>query len=319
VKVILSLITLLTASPTFAADKTIVRGTDHFELVYEMTLPKLTKAGTLWIPLARTDAFQKIQVRAITSPVPWHKTRDAAHQNEILVFKPTPADSGKRIRIRYQVTRKEKQAHAEAGNAARHLKAEKLVPLNPRFTAIAKRITAKTEGDRARGKVLYDHVLAHMRYDKTGKGWGRGDALHACDARTGNCTDYHAYFIALCRAAKIPARFAIGFTIPADRNAGAISGYHCWAEFFANDTNDTKGKWVPVDISEADKHPELAAYYFGHHPANRLELSRGRDIAVTPAPKSGPFNYFFGPHLEVKGKQVPVKATFEFKRLPTKK
>ena len=47
-------------------------------------------------------------------------------------------------------------------------------------------------------------------------------------------------------------------------------------------------------------------------------VGRGRDIAVTPAPESGPFNYFFGPHLEVEGKQVPVKATFEFKRLPLK-
>ena len=143
-KRILTLIALLTASPTFAVDKTIVRGTDHFELVYEMTVPKLTAKGTLWIPRARNDAFQKIQVRAITSPVPWHKTRDASGENEILVLQPTPADSGKRICIRYQVTRKEKQAHAEADNAALHLKAEKLVPLNPRFTAIAKRITAKT-------------------------------------------------------------------------------------------------------------------------------------------------------------------------------
>jgi transglutaminase-like putative cysteine protease len=311
-KKFLTLITLLTIPPIFAADKTIVRDTDHFELVYEMTVPKLTAKGTLWIPLARDDAFQKIQVRDITSPVPWRKSRDVSGENEILVLRPTPADSGKRITIRYQVTRKEKAAHAEAGNAALHLKAEKLVPLNPRFTAIANRITANVRDDHARGKALYDHVLAHMRYDKTGKGWGRGDALYACDARTGNCTDYHAYFIALCRAANIPARFAIGFTIPADRKAGAIGGYHCWAEFFAND------KWVPVDVSEADKHPELVGYYFGHHPANRLELSRGRDITVTPAPKSGPFNYFFGPHLEVNGKEVPVKANFEFKRLPLK-
>ncbi len=308
-KKFLTLIAMLIASPIFAADKTIVRGTDQFELVYEMTLPKLTANGTLWIPLARSDAFQKIQTRDITSPVPWRKTRDASGENEFLVLHPTPADTSKRICIRYQVTRNEKTAHAEAGNAALHLKAEKLVPLSPRFTAIAKRITANAPDDRARGKALYDHVLAHMRYDKTGKGWGRGDALYACDARTGNCTDYHAYFIALCRAANIPARFAIGFTIPADRDAGEIGGYHCWAEFFADK------KWMPVDISEADKHPKLAAYYFGHHPANRLELSRGRDITVTPAPKSGPFNYFFGPHLEVNGKEIPVKANFKFKRL----
>ena len=68
------------------------------------------------------------------------------------------------------------------------------------------------------------------------------------------------------------------------------------------------GKWVPVDISEADKHPELADYYFGHHPANRLEPSRGRDITVKLAPKAGPFNYFFA-RTEVNGKEVPVKAT----------
>jgi len=309
-KTLLSLIALFLTDSTFATDKTIVGGTDHFELVYETTLPKITAKGTLWIPLAGADAFQKIQKRAIISPVPWHKTRDASGENEILVLHPAPADSGKRITIHYQVTRKENEAHAEAGNAALHLKAEKLVPLNPRFTAIAKRITAKAADDHARGKALCDHVLAHMRYDKTGKGWGRGDALYACDAHTGNCTDFHAYFIALCRAANIPARFAIGFTIPANRDAGAIGGYHCWAEFF------TDGKWIPVDISEADKHPELAEYYFGHHPANRLELSRGRDIIVTPAPKSGPFNYFFGPHLEVNGNEVPVKATFKFERLP---
>jgi len=156
-------------------------------------------------------------------------------------------------------------------------------------------------------------VLEHMRYDKSGKGWGRGDALYACDSRTGNCTDFHAYFIGLCRAINIPARFAIGFTIPANVASGNIGGYHCWAEFHA------EGKWVPVDISEADKHSELAEYYFGHHPANRLELSRGRDILPNPAPKSGPFNYFFGPHLEVDGKEVPLKATYEFKRLPIKK
>ena len=73
-----------------------------------------------------------------------------------------------------------------------------------------------------------------------------------------------------------------------------------------------------MDISEANKHPELKGYYFGHHPANRFEISRGRDILPEPAPKVGAFNYLFGPHLEVRGKVVPVKAEFEFRRLPRK-
>jgi len=52
-----------------------------------------------------------------------------------------------------------------------------------------------------------------MRYDKSGIGWGRGDAVYACDAKTGNCSDFHSYFIALARSIGIPARFAIGATI----------------------------------------------------------------------------------------------------------
>jgi hypothetical protein len=48
---------------------------------------------------------------------------------------------------------------------------------------------------------------------------------------------------------------------------------------------------VPVDISEAWKNPRLAGYYFGHNPANRFELTKGRDLIVDPAPASGPINF----------------------------
>ena len=311
-KKIIILAALVFAVNLIAAQKKIIRNTDRFELIYSMTIPEIKGPARLWVPLASTDSHQHFEVLSVESPVPWHKTRDKFHQNEILVLNPTTDDSNKKITIHYQVIRREKIAHSESGNPKRHLKAEKLVPNNERFKQIGLQVTAKGGNDLVKGKAIYKHVLEHMRYDISGKGWGRGDALYACDARTGNCTDFHAYFIGLCRSVNIPARFAIGFTIPADVNSGAIGGYHCWAEFFANN------KWVPVDISEADKHPELTEYYFGHHPANRLELSRGRDILPQPAPEAGSFNYFFGPHLEVSGKELPIKATFEFKRLPLK-
>jgi transglutaminase-like putative cysteine protease len=160
-----------------------------------------------------------------------------------------------------------------------------------------------------RGRALYLHTLERMKYDKAGDGWGRGDAMRACDARTGNCTDFHAYFIALCRAGGIPARFAIGFTIPADSDSGVIGGYHCWAEFHAD------GRWVPVDISEADKYPELADYYFGHHPANRFEVSVGRDLVVDPMAASSPLNFLVYPHLESQGEPRSTRNEFQFRRL----
>jgi len=43
---------------------------------------------------------------------------------------------------------------------------------------------ADNKDDLDRAKALYDHVIGRMRYDKSGTGWGRGDALYACNART---------------------------------------------------------------------------------------------------------------------------------------
>jgi transglutaminase-like putative cysteine protease len=183
--------------------------------------------------------------------------------------------------------------------------------MNETFKTLAETATAGKQGDMERARALYDSVIARMRYDKSGTGWGKGDAVYACDAKTGNCTDFHSYFIALARSIGIPARFAIGATIPADKNEGAIEGYHCWAEFFAD------GRWVPVDISEAWKNPKLADYYFGHNPANRFELAKGRDLIVDPAPATGPINYLVYPLLELDGKGVKPETTFTFRRTRT--
>ncbi len=147
-----------------------------------------------------------------------------------------------------------------------------------------------------------------MRYKKFGEGWGQGDALYACDALSGNCTDYHAYFIGLARSIGIPARFAIGAAIPSDRNNGGCDGYHCWAEFYA------EGKWWPIDISEADKFSALSMYYFGHHPANRFEFSHGRDLALDPSPSSGPINFLAYPVLEMNNEPLRMKTLFLFQR-----
>ena len=109
----------------------------------------------------------------------------------------------------------------------------------------------------------------------------------------------------------IPARFAIGAAVPANRDDGGVDGYHCWAEFYA------EGKWWPVDVSEADKFTALSMYYFGHHPANRIEFTRGRDLIVNPGPKSGPINFLAYPYLEVGDEFKKAKVIFSFKRLST--
>src|SRR5207248_6913844 len=138
------------------------------------------------------------------------------------------------IELRYRVVRKEKATYpASSAEAARYLRPEKLVPINETFRTLAQNAAAGKTDDLERAKALYDHVIGRMRYDKSGTGWGRGDALYACAMRTGNCTDFHSYFIALARSVGIPARFAIGSTIPTIVNERTIEDYQCWADVLA--------------------------------------------------------------------------------------
>jgi transglutaminase-like putative cysteine protease len=295
-----------------AGQSGIIKGTDQFEFVYRVKLPEVKGEARVWMPLAKTDAFQTVTEEELNIPMKWEKVRDRDYANDIAVIYPQPSDSGKTVEIRYGVIRKEKTAYpAESAEGTRFLRPETLVPVNETFRSLAEKATAGKTGGLEQAKALYDHVIGRMRYDKSGTGWGRGDAMYACDARTGNCSDFHAYFIALARSVGIPARFAIGATIPADKNQGTIDGYHCWAEFLAD------GRWVPVDISEAWKNPRLADYYFGHNPANRFELTKGRDLVVDPEPASGPINFLAYPLLEMNGQVIKPETTFLFRRVGT--
>ncbi len=287
----------------------VITGHDEFEFRYRATLPAISAPARMWVPLAGSDRFQSVEVQAIEAPGRRRILEDRDYGNKVLYFELGPQDAGQTVEIRYRVRRVEKSVYSEpASDPGRFLRPERLVPVNETFQSIAQKVVAGKQGDLVRARALYDHVIDRMRYMKYGPGFGKGDAVYACDARTGNCSDFHAYFIALARAVGIPARFAIGAAIPSERDDGGIDGYHCWAEFYA------EGKWWPVDISEGNKYAPLATYYFGHNPANRFELSRGRDLVVEPGPVSGPINFLAYPVLEIAGKPAPVKVEFSFRR-----
>lgn len=282
---------------------------DAFEFRYQATLPELSGNSRCWIPIAASDDFQKVTVQSIRAPGVQKNLTDSAHGNTVLYLELGPQDSGKSVEIVYDVFRVEKGAYADDPiQAAEYLAPERMVPQDDKFKAIALKAVEGRENDLMKARALYDHVMDQMKYKKFGEGWGHGDALYACDALSGNCTDYHAYFIGLARSIGIPARFAIGAAIPSERNDGGTDGYHCWAEFYA------EGKWWPIDVSEADKFSALSMYFFGHHPSNRFEFTHGRDLVLDPGPASGPINFLAYPVLEMDGKPLRMKTLFLFRR-----
>ncbi len=287
-------------------------GVDRFEFRYEVTLPEMDDVARMWIPVPQTDRFQTIEMTSIVAPVEHRLLKEKEHGNAILYMELSPEHSGNEVVITYSVERKEKKPYEENSSATRYLDANLLMPVGDRFGFLADSIIGdkRHEGTIMQARALYDYIIDNMRYMKYGD-YGKGDAVYACDALTGNCTEFHSLFISLARSAGIPARFAIGASIPSDRDEGGIDGYHCWAEFFA------EGKWWPVDISEANKYSALATYYFGRHPANRIEFSRGRDLQVEPGPHSGTINFMAYPVMEVGTTPAFPKTFFSFNRKNT--
>lgn len=275
--------------------------------------PQQAETVDVWIPLAQTTREQQILSRQVHAPVPYTITQDPEYGNDILHLKLQPPFSDVfEVVIDYQV-RLGLSADAAADSFTladepeRHLQPQGLVIIDDEVRTRAQRaVTSRaTPADKARG--IYDAVIQQVRYDKSVPGWGRGDTRRVCLLGAGNCTDFHSLFLSMARASQIPARFKIGVVVPQEPS-GTIPGYHCWAEFYER----SRG-WVPVDASEAWKHPELKEYYFGAHDPNRLLISQGRDIQLVPQSRNGPINIFFYPYVEVDGTasdSVETQLTF---------
>jgi transglutaminase-like putative cysteine protease len=201
------------------------------------------------------------------------------------------------------------QALSESERTAlqRELGPHELVPVGGRMETIANEVAGAESNSLNTARRFYDHVLGRMRYSKDGTGWGRGDSLWACDSGFGNCTDFHSLFMSLARSRGIPARFTMGFPIPEARGAGPVGGYHCWAEFYVADLG-----WIPVDISEADKDPSMAEYYFGNLTEDRISFTLGRDLELVPPPRAGRLNFLIYPHAEVDGAVVSLARRFRY-------
>jgi transglutaminase-like putative cysteine protease len=259
----------------------------------------------------------------IDSPVAYSQGRDSEYKNQFAEFKPTPQQTaaGFDVTLRFTATRHEHKvtlvgasANAAAVSSSdplfrRYLEPDKLVPLNGTIAELAKERTAGDTTQIEKARHIYEYVVSTMRYDKSGEGWGRGDAIWACTAKRGNCTDFHSLFIGMMRSSGIPARFEMGFSLPEGKTEGDIAGYHCWAEFYLNGVG-----WVPVDASEAWKNPAKHDYFFGAHDVNRVFFTYGRDIRLSSDQKGDPLNYFIYPYAEINGQPVKnLQTHFSFR------
>lgn len=313
----------LAAAPAAPGGDPGAAATRTFRFTYTVAvrdIPAGARRLSIWVPVPETDPHQEVLDLVVRSPLEYSFTREHRYGNRLLHLAanaPLPDSIDLKLeavvaRRAYRVLGAKSRPTENDRPAPRDLGPDALVPIDGEIAATAREVTKGARTPLEKARAIYEYVTSTMHYDKSGQGWGRGDAIRACDVRRGNCTDFHSLIIGMARSCKIPARFVIGFPLPEDQKQGAIPGYHCWAEMYVEGIG-----WLPVDSSEASKHPEKRGAFFGGLDANRVEFTRGRDLELEP-PASERLNFLVYPRVEVDGVvYTGVAQSFSFAEVGT--
>ncbi len=284
-------------------------------------IPEKASKVSIWIPIPRTNSVQSLINIRLSDDLPYTVLADRKYNNQFIhvelsgdQIEGTEVSLTASFRVHRESYKKRELAddvRLGMDNPPGHfLGPNNLVPIDGKIAQEANAVVRGFEKPILRAELLFNHIVATLGYDKSGTGWGSGDALHAYDVRAGDCTDFHSLFIAEARSLGIPARFIMGFPLPVEDKEGTIPGYHCWAEFYIDEHG-----WMPIDASEAGRNGGIEDGYFGNMDANRVSFTLGRDIQIPRAQDKPVKNYIIYPYAEVDGKEIPVDWQMSFKDL----
>ena len=110
---------------------------------------------------------------------------------------------------------------------------------NSKIVSVAQNLTVNSDDLHARILKIYDFVIKHLRYTLQPEEMG---ALWALEKGVGDCSEYSYLFVALCRAAGIPARIQAGFAFHTHTETSEDG--HMWVEYYLENYG-----WIPVDAS----------------------------------------------------------------------
>lgn len=217
--------------------------------------------------------------------------------------------------VRNEVLRKDfpaTEARWDARDYELYLQASRLGPIDGVVKELADQITTGKTTVYAKARAIYDWTCENMYREPKTKGCGPGDVCSLLQDPGGKCTDIHSVFVALCRAAGVPAREIFGIRQGKKAVVDVTKWQHCWAEFFLPGYG-----WVPVDPADVrkmmlkhnltlddPKTKEYRDYFWGGWDPYRVKVAVGRDLVLTPPQQGEPLNTFGYPYAEVGGRVV---------------
>ena len=165
--------------------------TRSFHFTYTATVkdvPEGAKRLNVWLPVPHDDTFQHITNLKVVSPYPYEPNLSADGNTILHIGVESPAQSTFFVTMSFDAVRQEhiqplapqkisSIRDEEPAQLAQYLKADRLVPIDGQIRAWANDVVSKANAhtDLERARAIYKHVVATVKYDKSGKGWGRGD------------------------------------------------------------------------------------------------------------------------------------------------
>lgn len=149
-------------------------------------------------------------------------------------------------------------------------------------------------------EAIYQYLVSNFTYDyqKSGDPQARAGAAQALTDKSGNCMEFTDAFIALARAAGIPARRVVGYAISDSPELQPIAFQgdilHTWPEYWDSESQ----QWIPIDptwATTADvdyfhtwdfKHITLAINGQSStqpFPPLTTDTPTGKNISITPS------------------------------------
>ena len=307
---------LITAQGAFAKSRSGVVTVD-----VDLSGQEKGKEVRLWLPYPVSDRNQAVSdIRVAGDFAASGVYTDRANGTPILYAEWPKEAASRKLSFSFAVERQEvvrrdfpKDEPAwNRADYAEYLKPTSLGPTGGEVKKLADDITRGKTTVLAKARAIYDWCCEKMYRDPNTRGCGKGDVCALLQKPGGKCTDISSVYIALCRAAGVPAREIFSVRLGKKPEEDITGWQHCWAEFFVPGYG-----WVPADPADVRKamlvekldqnDPKTTGYreyFWGGIDPYRVVIARGRDLVLNPPQAGAPLNTFGYPYAEVGGKAL---------------
>ncbi len=276
------------------------------------------KETKLWIPYAVSDRYQNVTDVKVSGDFATSAVyTDKVEGTPILFAKWDKDAKSRKLTYTFKVEREEIQMKNLSGKEpawnpadyAGYLAPTSMGPVGGEVKKLAESIVKGKKTVLEKARAIYDWTCENMYRDPATVGCGKGDVCELLKKPGGKCTDISSVYIALARAAGVPAREVFGVRLGKKAEEDITTWQHCWVEFFLPGTG-----WVPVDPADVRKAMlveklELGdaktrayrEYFWGGIDPYRFKIASGRDVVLNPPQSGAPLNTFGYPYAEVGG------------------